>query len=104
MSSQAMEKKFNCYACKHKRSIPGSTHIKCIHPSLGQLPEDPLMNVMATLASVGRGLTPRVSSNELNIRGNPNGIKQGWFNFPWNFDPTWLDNCDGYEPREAATR
>ena len=25
----------------------------------------------------------------------------GWFNYPWNFDPTWLLECDGYEKRKS---
>src|SRR3990167_11061705 len=37
---------------------------------------------------------------ELNIRGNPHGIKHGWFSWPYNFDPIWLENCDGFEEKE----
>jgi len=37
------------------------------------------------------------NSKKLNIKGNSHGIASGWFNFPYNFDPVWLENCDGYE-------
>jgi len=40
---------------------------------------------------------------ELNIRGNPHGIKRGWFSWPYNFDPVWLENCDGFEEKEGNT-
>ncbi len=23
------------------------------------------------------------------MRGNPHGVKRGWWNYPYNFDPTW---------------
>ena len=25
------------------------------------------------------------------MQGNPHGIRSGWFNYPWNFDPTWME-------------
>lgn len=58
-----------------------------------------MMNIMAIFASVGRVQPMAIGSKELNIKGDPHGIKKGWFNFPWNFDPVWLDNCDGYEEK-----
>jgi hypothetical protein len=35
-----------------------------------------------------------------NVKGAAHGIKKGWFNFPFNFDPVWLENCDGFEKIE----
>lgn len=32
-----------------------------------------------------------------NVVGHPHGIKRGWFMWPFNFDPYWLESCDGYE-------
>lgn len=32
-----------------------------------------------------------------NVRGNPHGVRGGWFFWPLNFDPTWLESCDGFE-------
>lgn len=31
------------------------------------------------------------------VIGDPHGINHGWFFHPFNFDPTWLIYCDGYE-------
>lgn len=67
------DKKFHCYSCKYRATIPGNCHSKCTNPK---------------------------SAKELNIKGNAHGIKNGWFFFPFNYDPTWLENCDGYEPKE----
>ena len=94
------EKKFNCFACKYQGKVPGSAHIKCNHPSIKKAHDDPFLNLMSTFASVGRAPTMNVSTKELNIQVDPYGIKKGWFNFPWNFDPAWLRNCDGFEPEE----
>jgi len=31
------------------------------------------------------------------VEGNEVGIRRGWFHYPYNFDPVWLINCDGFE-------
>ncbi len=94
------DKKFDCRTCRWKGGVPGSVHNSCKHPSLKKsVVNNPAMELMAAFASVGRVPPMNVSSKELNIRGDPHGIKKGWFNFPWNFDPVWLENCDGYEKR-----
>lgn len=38
-----------------------------------------------------------VAIDGINVTGNEYGISKGWFNWPFNFDPTWLDTCDGWE-------
>jgi hypothetical protein len=58
--------------------------------------------MQAILASVGRATPVHVGSNPLGVRGDSYGISQGWFNWPWNFDPVWLNHCDGFEAKEAA--
>ena len=40
-------------------------------------------------------------ATNLNIEGNEHGIRSGWFNWPFNFDPIWLENCDGFEDKES---
>lgn len=34
------------------------------------------------------------------VLGHPFGIKNGWFCWPWNFDPIWLVSCDSFEKKE----
>jgi hypothetical protein len=35
----------------------------------------------------------------LGIKGNAHGIRRGWFMWPANFDPVWLDSCNGFTPK-----
>ncbi len=91
------KKKFDCYNCKYRGEVPGSSHICCNHPSLGE--NSPEEEIMATFASVGRVAPVMKSCKGLNIRASSHGVANGWFNFPYNFDPLWLKNCDGYGPR-----
>jgi hypothetical protein len=41
------------------------------------------------------------AAKTLNISGDIHGIKHGWFNWPWNFDPVWLLSCNGFEDAKA---
>ncbi len=89
----------NCYKCNHRGEVAGSAHSSCQHPVFKDANNDPLLNVMAILTSVGR-VAPVQAGNKLNIKGNPHGIKKGWFNHPHSFDPVWLESCDGFEEKD----
>jgi len=86
-----------CYKCIYRRDVSGSAHSQCTHPSLRKVTNDPVLQVFSIFASVGRVQPITVTNKELNIKGDPHGIKNGWFNFPFNFDPVWLLNCDGFK-------
>lgn len=60
---------------------------------------------MAIFASVGRS-SPVISeaAKTLNIKANAHGIMSGWFNWPWNFDPVWLENCNGFTEKEGQKK
>jgi len=34
------------------------------------------------------------------VRGTPHGISNGWFFHPYDFDPTWLEACTGFEAKD----
>ena len=34
------------------------------------------------------------------VKGNEYGRREGWFMWPINFDPVWLEECDGFEKNE----
>ena len=36
------------------------------------------------------------------VTANPIGVRGGWFTWPYDFDPGWLESCDGFEAKEAA--
>ena len=42
----------------------------------------------------------RCNNLTANVKGNPHGITKGWFFWPYNFDPVWLNACDGMEEIE----
>jgi len=38
---------------------------------------------------------------DLEMKGNPHGIKNGWFFYPFNFDPVWMaKKCSNFEEAE----
>ncbi len=100
------EKKFfDCYTCKFRGSLPGDTHSCCKHPAVKDEKSDPFSTVLGILAGVGR-VPPVIAegAKKLNIEGDPHGIRKGWFNWPWSFDPTWPRNCSGYEAKEGVNK
>lgn len=60
--------KYNCYTCVYRGELPWDTHSYCKHPS----------------------------RKSLKVKGDPVGIRGGWFNWPYNFEPIWLEECNGY--------
>ena len=37
---------------------------------------------------------------DIDMKGNPHGIKHGWFRYPYNFDPTWkAKECQNWEAK-----
>lgn len=59
-----------CYECKHRMQVPGSTHSACSNP-------------------------------DRNMTGDNHGIKNGWFFYPVNFDPTWKTKfCNNHEKKD----
>jgi hypothetical protein len=91
----------DCYECKWRRDIPGSCHSNCQHPLLAAANENPMLQMLGMFASVGRIPPIQAGIDKLGIKANYHGVKMGWFNFPFNFDPIWLENCDGFEEKEV---
>uniref|UniRef100_A0A6M3LL24 Uncharacterized protein n=1 Tax=viral metagenome TaxID=1070528 RepID=A0A6M3LL24_9ZZZZ len=61
----------NCYKCGYKGENPGSAHIRCKYNWRNSKLEAP--------------------------SGNPHGIRNGWYIFPVNFDPTWMQtDCPAF--------
>ena len=57
-----------CYDCAHRAGVFDSAHSECRHPQ-------------------------RV---DLTIEAERRGQENGWFTWPWDFDPVWLRECDGF--------
>jgi hypothetical protein len=87
----------NCYDCKWRGEVPGDAHSCCNHPKVSAIIDDPLAQVLGILGSVGRGPGLQGLGIKLGVTGNQHGIRNGWFNWPVNFDPVWLETCNGFE-------
>lgn len=58
------EIKKTCYNCGYRGNVPGSAHSTCSF---------------------------NFKKAEVDVpKGNPHGIKNGWYYFPINFDPVWI--------------
>lgn len=88
--SGSRNEKPNCYECKHRRSLPGDAHSECVNPRISEA--DRLITGFALLSGQRSAAMKR-----LNISCNLHGFKNGWFWWPLNYDPVWLNTCDGFE-------
>jgi len=85
----------DCYDCLYRCDIPGDAHSCCTHPATKNLIDNPLAQIMGIFASVGR-VSPILADCGLHIQANLHGIRKGWFNWPINYDPSWLEACAGF--------
>ena len=76
-----------CYDCIHRVEVLGSVHSSCQHPATGR------RSGMISMHGSGK------AAAELGIVGAKHGIINGWFLWPVNFDPIWLESCNGFEQR-----
>lgn len=107
-----MSEKPNCYQCVHRCEVPGSAHSACGHPVTAQTSKTPFMQLagrvgkrggdqlMAMAEQFGEG--PGAAARQLNISANFHGIRNGWFVWPVNFDPVWLETCNGFEAKAGG--
>lgn len=86
----------NCYECKYRRDMAGSCHSECVHPAT-QVP-GAIPPIVKLAAMMGAGFPVRIPG--IHVKGVAHGIVHGWFNWPMDYDPIWLEACDGFEARE----
>lgn len=46
----------------------------------------------------------RCNNHSANVVGNKHGIKNGWFFWPVNFDPVWLEDCNGFSDKQEDAK
>ncbi len=101
-----------CYRCAHRRSLlPDSAHSACHHPAVAPLHAQPSMQ-FAGLAGRrgGDGMIANVQlaaaqiARQLNVAGHERGVRGNFFIWPVNFDPTWLESCDGFTAKDEVIR
>lgn len=84
----------NCYECKHRRNVAGDAHSQCVHPKSCNTGGDMFDAIVAMISQ-----THSIAAQELEIQANAHGVRSGWFMWPANFDPCWLENCNGFEQK-----
>lgn len=65
-----------------------------------------MMKIFAIFASVGR-VAPVVNlpgAVKLRVKLHETGVRNGWANWPFNFDPVWLVACSGFMFKEDACK
>lgn len=84
----------NCYKCAHRGTVPGDAHSECNHPMA--LEPNSRMSAVFFMMQCRRGPLEK----RMNISYNKYGFSSGWFMWPMNFDPVWLETCDGFKEKE----
>lgn len=91
-----MNSKPACYQCPHRGSLPGDAHSSCQHPVLSHNAVDRILAPMHLMMGV-----QSASMRALDLHADPYGVASGWCLWPLNFDPIWIDQCNGYLPVSA---
>lgn len=75
-----------------------------MHPNTLRVHANPTAGMVAILGKRS-GLTSMPLPPEaqaLNVVCNEYGIRAGFAIWPCNFDPTWIEHCDGFEAIEHS--
>ncbi len=82
----------DCYKCEYRSGLDYSAHSCCSHPYVkGD-------NKLLTLMYMGKGIKSP-AEKRMNISYSQHGFDNGWFMWPINFDPVWLNTCDGFKEK-----
>jgi len=83
-------------------SVPGSAHSCCkALRHKAKHPSEPDVIKLETHLSIGL-VELKGSDDEPLIRINPHGRKNGWANWPLDFDPIWVSECQFYLPKDPT--
>jgi hypothetical protein len=94
------DQKPDCYKCQYRADIPGNAHSQCKHPAFEGV--NAALGLLATIRASQRGGPIESANKEVTVKGNQHGIRSGWFMHPLNFDPVWLEACNGFKPVEQS--
>lgn len=81
----------DCYKCKFRGSVIGSAHSSCKAISSINVENSFMMELLLSLHQV-----KMISSGKDLVELDPHGIKNGWANWPLDFDPVWVTDCKFY--------
>lgn len=96
-------KKPNCYGCKFRGTIPGSAHSCCtVLRTDTNNPDAPTIMLEAQIAAGQLSLVDKTTQEPL-IKLTEHGVRNGWADWPLNFDPTWVEACPFETPKETES-
>lgn len=90
----------NCYQCEYRRSLSWDSHSRCVHPAI-EMDTTDIIKAFMPFMDPGAVLKWLKARKALSIVGNDHGIQNGWFNWPFNFDPIWLIHCEGFIKKDS---
>ena len=88
-----------CNNCRHRGTVPNSVHSSCHHPIAIEIISDheTLLSMMKSIVEFNKlGYTGSLGL-KLKEDYEEYAISNGYFIFPINFDPGWIENCNGFE-------
>lgn len=77
----------NCYECKHRRNLIGDCHSSC-----SAVPDSVKFQAFSIVQLMGQ-----LKTECTDVQFKAHGVKNGWYNWPLNFDPIWVESCSLYE-------
>lgn len=98
----------NCYGCKYKRGVAGSTHSQCRHPVVLNIEKKvDVFNALLWFSMVRTngninptGVSYVIKDDEGNeidnlpiMQWDTTGIRNGYVQYPYDLDPAWLVYC-----------
>jgi len=85
-----------CLKCKYRGTVPNSRHSSCKHPDVLHMDCGTYQMVIKRLAAEEEII--RITGG-MAVHFAEQGVKGGWALWPFNFDPIWLIECIGFEPK-----
>ncbi len=92
----------NCYNCKNRGTVPGSTHSRCNFLKNNCTDESQIMSLEFGLSMNQFQLTNKETGEPL-VNINEWGQRNGWASWPIDFDPIWIDGCVFEVPKEELS-
>jgi hypothetical protein len=86
----------NCYECKFKGSVPGSAHSSCnfLKEIVGDKQGASLIELLLSAGTIKLTATDKKTGVEKPMVSlSEHGVKNGWANWPFDFDPIWVEEC-----------
>jgi hypothetical protein len=85
-----------------REGVPGSAHSCCkALRHKAPHPNDPGVIKLETHLAIGL-VSLKTDEDEEVIKINPHGRKNGWANWPLDFDPIWVSECKFYLPQDPT--